>query len=341
MNGGALPRRKAAAVSHTPAKAWHALCGSPAAIATASSFGIAELLTGSTRPQMLITSPVLFVLLVALYGCGVLTAWTLTQRWHGGWATLVLLGAAYGVLEEGLVARSFFDPHWADLGAMAADGRWLGVNWIWTVYLMIFHAIFTVTIPVALARITVPGRAGGPWLSRRGQRCAAAGLAVLALLGMLVVNPSAGSPILLFGAAVVMLVLGLLAWWAAAPRWRIAASGSTKWSPRGLALLGLGGSALLFILGWILPSLGMPAVIIIAGLIAAAAAASVTARHIARRPLDPRRQIALITGVLAWLALVDLALAPERPDTAALVILAATVIVWRSRRWRRQPVTTQ
>lgn len=324
-----------------PGRAWRSLRGSRAAVAAASSFGIAELLTGSTRPVTLLASPVLVVLLAGLYGCGVVTAWNLTQRWRGGWATLVLLGGAYGVLEEGLVARSFFDPHWADLGAMAAHGRWLGVSLLWAVYLVIFHAAFTVAIPVALARIALPGRGDGPWLSRRGQRSAAAGLAILTVAGMLVVNPSAGSPVLLAAAAVVMLALVLLARKAAAPRWRITPRGPAEQPPGRLAHLGLAGSALLFCLGWVLPSLGVPAAIAAAALIATAAAASAVARHLARRPLDARRQAALIAGALAWLALVDIALAGQRPDTAVLVAAATAVIAWRCRHGRRPGVITQ
>ena len=56
----------------------------------------------------------------------------LTLRWRKGCLSLFLLGAAYGVIEEGLIVKSFFDPDWPDLGVLGVfgplDGNQLGLG---------------------------------------------------------------------------------------------------------------------------------------------------------------------------------------------------------------------
>ncbi len=66
---------------------------------------IPELLTGSTPITMLLLSPLKFLLqmvyIVSLYGSGALLIREATIRWNKGWGTTLLLGAAYGIMEEG------------------------------------------------------------------------------------------------------------------------------------------------------------------------------------------------------------------------------------------------
>jgi hypothetical protein len=95
---------------------------------------IPELLTGST-PLANFLNPFGFALLVGLYGSGAVVARELTYRLGKGWPALLGLGAAYGIIEEGLMVRSFFSPNWPDLGVLAQYGRWAGVNWIWALQL--------------------------------------------------------------------------------------------------------------------------------------------------------------------------------------------------------------
>ena len=88
---------------------------------------IAELLSGSVPPVEFF-NPFGFVLLTTLYGSGAILARELTIRWHKGWFGLFALGAAYGIIEEGLMVKSFFDPNWVDIGILGSYGRWAGVN---------------------------------------------------------------------------------------------------------------------------------------------------------------------------------------------------------------------
>ncbi|MFQ6106019.1 MAG: hypothetical protein ACE5QF_00295 [Thermoplasmata archaeon] len=115
----------------------------------------AELLSGSS-PPLEFFFPLGFLFLVGLYGCGVLTVRELAVKWKKGWPSVLLLGAAYGVFLEGLVVRSFYDPTWQDLGALGEYGRWAGVNWVWAIWLTLFHGIVSIAVPIILFNLMYP-----------------------------------------------------------------------------------------------------------------------------------------------------------------------------------------
>jgi len=73
--------------------------------------GIPEYISGSSPTSAIVLNPPMFgfqlVANLGLYGPGVLLVREAMVRWNKGWATVLLLGAAYGILEEGsLSARS-------------------------------------------------------------------------------------------------------------------------------------------------------------------------------------------------------------------------------------------
>ncbi len=91
---------------------------------------IGELLSGSSPPLQFF-NPLFFMLLVGLYGCGALLVRETVALHRLNAAGLLLLGAAYGIVEEGLMCKSFFNPHWTDTGFLSVYGRAGGVNWVW------------------------------------------------------------------------------------------------------------------------------------------------------------------------------------------------------------------
>ena len=127
---------------------------------------VGELLSGSSPPAEYFSLPG-FIILHLLYGGGALLARELKIRWHLGVGSLILLGCAYGVVEEGIMVASFFNPGWVDLGTLGVYGRWLGVNWVWSVGLTVYHALVSITAPVLLVELAYPSLGGKPWLSRR------------------------------------------------------------------------------------------------------------------------------------------------------------------------------
>ena len=82
---------------------------------------IAELLSGSA-PPLEFFNPISFFVLLGMYGCGVLIIREYSIKFDIGFVCIIILGIAYGVIEEGLAVKSFFDPEWMDLGI-------LGVLW--------------------------------------------------------------------------------------------------------------------------------------------------------------------------------------------------------------------
>jgi len=134
--------------------------------------GIPEYLSSSSPINAIVLNPPQFVLQLlanlGLYGSGALLIHDAGIRWKKGWATILLLGAAYGVLEEGVALSTLFDPNAGPVGALGAYGHWLGVNWIWAAGIVPFHAIFSISIPILLLGMAIPQTRLKPLLSRRG-----------------------------------------------------------------------------------------------------------------------------------------------------------------------------
>ncbi|MGD8821626.1 MAG: hypothetical protein PVG63_00860, partial [Anaerolineales bacterium] len=175
---------------------------------------VGELISGSAPPVEFL-NPFSFFLLAALYGSGALLAREFSLRWNKRWPTIVMLGLAYAIIEEGLMVKSFFDPAWMDLGDMANYGRWLGVNWPWTVELMIYHALVSIAIPIQLVELIYPEKRDQRWLTRRGMRAVAILLALDVAFGFLFLttyHPPAG-PYLL----AVLVTAALFLWARALP----------------------------------------------------------------------------------------------------------------------------
>ena len=127
---------------------------------------VAELLSGSS-PPLEFFSPISFAFLLGLYGGGVLIVRELSVIWGRGWMSVIVMGAAYGILEEGVAVKSFFDPNWMDLGGLGVYGRLLGTNWVWAVWLTIFHATISITLPILFITLLYPHLKGERILTRR------------------------------------------------------------------------------------------------------------------------------------------------------------------------------
>ncbi len=123
--------------------------------------GIPEYLSTSSPLSNIILNPVFFPIQLALnlglYGPGVLLIREALLRWRKGWATLVLLGAAYAIFEEGFALRTMFTSSTAQpVGDLAVYGRWMGINWVWSAGLLIVHIVFSISLPIMLFGLTFP-----------------------------------------------------------------------------------------------------------------------------------------------------------------------------------------
>jgi peptidoglycan/LPS O-acetylase OafA/YrhL len=317
---------------------------SPALVLLLLSPMVGELLSGSAPPAEFF-SPFSLLILVALYGGGAILARELVQRWGKGWPSLLILGAAYGILEEGLMVKSFFDPQWVDLGRLGSYGRWVGVNWVWSLELTIYHAVFSIAIPILLVTLMFPDRRNQPWIGRRTFRLLTLLLASDVVFGALVLTPYRPA----FGryalAALLAASLVLVARRLPAGQPRTDLSSLRAPRPRWAWALGLGATLGFFALSWALPNTDIPpavTMLLIAGL--AAGVGSLVTRWIRKRAgWSDRHALALATGGLSFFIL----LAPlqeldrARPDNTAgmtfVGLAAAALLVWLARRlWRSQ-----
>ena len=122
---------------------------------------VAEYLSGSLPVKLLTILP----LMAAMYGSGALLIREAAVRTGGGWPMIVLLGAAYGFIEEGWVDQSLFNPDYQnlrllDFGYVAA----LGTGLPWLIYVIAIHIVWSISTPIALANGLFPARRREPWL---------------------------------------------------------------------------------------------------------------------------------------------------------------------------------
>jgi len=148
----------------------------------------AELLTTSTTPWDFF-NPINFLILIGLYGSGAVLVREFRIRYNLGYGSLILLGMAYGILEEGLAVESFFNPEWKDLGIFGSFGRWLGVNWVWAAYLTLFHSVWSITVPIVITEALFRNHSKEPWIERRSLLLFLSSIVFITLLFNIIVIP--------------------------------------------------------------------------------------------------------------------------------------------------------
>lgn len=171
---------------------------------------IAELALGSTPVRM----AWLVLLWMPVYGAGVLFIRELVARRGRGWPSILLLAVAYELVEDGIGLQALTSPHLYDAASWGL--RLFGFNLPYWEANTIYHAVFTLVIPIALTDLLFPRHRGRPYLGRPGTVIAG----IVALLGVGVLRVTVPlsedpgyqvpTPVLL-GYAVAVLVLGVLA----------------------------------------------------------------------------------------------------------------------------------
>ncbi len=169
-----------------------------------------EMISGST-PLNEYWYPWVVLVFGMLYGSGAVLIREMVVRWKQGWLSLLLLGMAYGIYEEGLMVRSFFDPGWMDLDNLGIYGRVAGVNWVWAEHLTIFHALISIAASVAFVQILYPEKRAEPWIGARGLAWNALAFAATLPIGALL-NPYDAPDVWLGMGWLAIAALTLAAW---------------------------------------------------------------------------------------------------------------------------------
>ncbi|MEV7555063.1 hypothetical protein AB0N89_36065 [Amycolatopsis sp. NPDC089917] len=120
----------------------------------------------------------LLPLLVVMYGAGVLLIREAVVRVGGGWPSLVLLGVAYQLAEDGLGLQALTSPRM--YGAADWGLRALGVNWTYWESQIGVHVVLSVLVPIGLANLLFPAQRARPYLGKRGL----VGVGALAIVGV-------------------------------------------------------------------------------------------------------------------------------------------------------------
>lgn len=312
----------------------------PALILFLLSPAIAELLSGSAPPVEFF-NPLGFAILASLYGSGAILARELTIHWRKGYPSLLLFGAAYGVIEEGLMVKSFFDPAWPDLGVLGVFGRWLSVNWVWAEMLIIYHAVFSIAIPVLLVELAYPSQRKEPWVGNRVLGGLALLLAGVVLLGYFALTPYRPPLPQYFSAVMLVLIFIFLAWKAPSGDGRqesVNPHGSTSFFATGLL-----GTIVFFLVFWALPNFSSPVgVMLLGGLLVFGFAKFL--KRLKLKGCNDIHQFALISGgLMFFIFLAPLQeLDPTRTDNpqgmslVGLTFLVGLLLLgWRIRRRTR------
>jgi len=128
---------------------------------------------GFTLPDF----PVVVAVLAPLYGGAALLIREVARRIGGGWPTIVLLAAAFGLVQAGLVDQSLLNPEFLDdtefrdlaTAAQATVIPGLGISAEHLLDYVGNHVALSVGAPIALVESMVdPERRHTPWLRRPG-----------------------------------------------------------------------------------------------------------------------------------------------------------------------------
>lgn len=151
-----------------------------------------------------------------LYGAPALLLRELVRRTGRGWPSMLLLAAALGVVQAGLVDQSLFANGYDNVSGWDETLRAtylapLGIGAYYAQAFVLGHVIYSFCAPIALAEAIRPAAARASWLPPRGIAIAAAGwatAAILILADRLGAAPvERATPPELIGAALVVLAL--------------------------------------------------------------------------------------------------------------------------------------
>lgn len=126
---------------------------------------VGEYLLGNIPAGLLVALP----FLLPLYGGGALLIREVTRRTGRGWPTIVLLGFAYGIIEAGLVDQALFNQNFSDVPTGGVTPvPILGINAYNAMSYIVGHAIWSISIPIAIVEMLTPSRRKTPWLGNLG-----------------------------------------------------------------------------------------------------------------------------------------------------------------------------
>ncbi|MDE1821923.1 MAG: hypothetical protein KGJ23_12155 [Euryarchaeota archaeon] len=287
---------------------------------------IPELLTGST-PVWNLINPVAVLGLLGFYGAGSLLIRDLALRWKNGWAGVLPLGIAYGIAEEGIATKTMVYPHSSAAGYLATYGHFLGVSWVFAVVIALFHALFSIALPILLVELLYPETRGHRFLTDRGLLWALGALTFAVIWGFFGFVPNYFEGYLILGFLLGVMALFVIAARFAKGDWLYPRSLLPRRSPRWFLGLGIafGSAWLLFYL--VAPHLLSFPLLVIAGELGSALVALFLVVREAGRSGNSLHKVYFAFGLLSWLVPWDFVVTFALQDYLVGAVLAAAFLV--------------
>jgi hypothetical protein len=303
--------------------------------------GIPEYLSGSSAVWPVALSPFVFFLFLGLnlglYGPGVLLVREAHVRWKKGWSTIILLGAAYGLLEEGTALSTLFNPKASVVSSLGSYGHAYGVSWVWLIGVLGVHIVYSVGLPILLLGLALPETRNRPLLTGR-QFPLVLGIYAIDIAFLAYIEHYWAGSVLIVLAAVVAGLLWLVAWKLPAglldPR-----SPRPSRGPRFFFVLGFLYFVLLIVVPGLIEDAGLPAFVAFAadfGMILVLFSAIWW--HIGRTANEPQ-MIVLAAGAIVPLAGVGLVSQWFLPIVLVLDVLAVLFFLALWGHYRPAPAT--
>ncbi len=125
---------------------------------------LAEVLSQNVQ-LLTFLQPVPFLLVTLTYGVPVLVIRELSVARKLNDAGLIMLGLAYGILNEGVLAKTLTLPSGAPLHDFAGYGETGPIQGGWSIFILVWHALHSVFYPIVLTRWMFPATANRRWFA--------------------------------------------------------------------------------------------------------------------------------------------------------------------------------
>jgi hypothetical protein len=273
--------------------------------------------------------PPAFVLLVSLYGGGVLLCRELARRHGLGLLGLCVLAAAYAVFEEALVDRFWFDPRSPDDGGLGHYSEVWHTNVLLATNLTLFHVAVSMVSTIVVVEQVYPAHRQRAWVGDGWLKVTAVAFAVLppVCYGHYSIHPW---PQLVAAAALMAaLVLVALHLPGRPSLWDSrAVPGPVR---RGVAPIAFTATAAnLLLMG--LSDTDTPWPLAVAAVLAPVVAAFVVIRPRVSGPVFGRDGLRVVLGILAFYCVFAMGVGLAGRYDLTLGALAVAVLLWRVRR---------
>jgi hypothetical protein len=128
---------------------------------------VAEFLLGDIGIKAIVA----LIVMAPMYGGGALLIREVVRRARRGWPSILVLGAAYALIEEAFTTQSLFNPDYLHLHQHFLAHAWipfLHIGGWWTLFMLNLHTFWSISVSIALVEALFPAQARQPWLGRIG-----------------------------------------------------------------------------------------------------------------------------------------------------------------------------